>query len=100
MNGINGYHAVAQPERVDYASALEKFRKSDAERDTLVSEIIGQYEKLKHAYEEKCDDFNSEVESRRLWQSKAKTNEAALTEHKQVSVRRTVLHPPSPANLF
>lgn len=32
---------------VDYAQQLEAFRKSDAERDALVSEVIENYEKLK-----------------------------------------------------
>jgi hypothetical protein len=69
-----------------YADRLEAFRKSDAERDALLVEVIRKYEELQLKYAEKCDDFSNEVESRRMWQSKASSHERALAEHKQASV--------------
>ncbi|TKA76237.1 hypothetical protein B0A55_06382 [Friedmanniomyces simplex] len=70
---------------MDYTSRLESFRKSDSERDALVSEVLQRFEELQLKYTEKCDDYNNEVESRRMWQSKAKTTELALMEQKQAS---------------
>ena len=79
MNGhVNG---------TSYGDQLEAFRKSDTERDALVAEVIRKYEELQLRYAEKCDDYSNEVESRRMWQSKASSHERALAEHKQASVR-------------
>ncbi|KAF2772936.1 hypothetical protein EJ03DRAFT_286542 [Teratosphaeria nubilosa] len=68
-----------------YNERLDAFRKSDAERDALVGEIIQKYEELRTKYDEKCDDYHNEVESRRMWQVKAKEGEKALTEHRKTS---------------
>ena len=65
---------------------LEAFRKSDAERDSLVEEVLRKYEELQLKFIEKSDDYDNEVESRRMWQGKASTHEKALAEHKQSSV--------------
>lgn len=72
-----------------YSERLESFRQSDAERDSLVAEVIRKYEELQLKFSEKCDDYNNEVESRRMWQAKARSHEQALTEHKQASVGDT-----------
>ena len=69
-----------------YLDRLEAFRKTDAERDALVAEVIRNYEELQLKYAEKCDDYSNEVESRRMWQGKASTNERALAQYKQASV--------------
>ncbi|KAK3701475.1 hypothetical protein LTR37_015449 [Vermiconidia calcicola] len=68
-----------------YADRLELFRKNDAERDALVAEVVRNYEELSLKYAEKCDDYCNEVESRRMWQSKATQSERALVEHRQAS---------------
>jgi len=70
---------------MDYTSRLEDFRRSDSERDALVAELLQNFQALELKYAEKCDDYNNEVESRRMWQSKAKTSEVALIEQKQAS---------------
>lgn len=70
-----------------YAERLEAFRRTDTERDALVAEVIRKYEELELKFAEKCDDYNNEVESRRMWQNKASNHERALAEHKQASVR-------------
>ena len=69
-----------------YTERLEGFRRSDAERDALVAELIKNYAALQLKYDEKCEDYNNEVESRRSWQSKFRTSEQALNQQKQVSV--------------
>lgn len=45
----------------DYSARLQAFRKSDEERDALVTEIIQKYEQLKLQYDEKHDDWQNEV---------------------------------------
>ncbi|KXL46403.1 hypothetical protein M433DRAFT_88094 [Acidomyces richmondensis BFW] len=77
MNG----HAIP----LDYAARLDAFRKSDSERDALVADLVKNYESLKLKYDQKCDDYNNEVESRRMWQNKANANERALNEHRVAS---------------
>ena len=83
MNGLNG-----STEPPDYLARLSAFRKSDQERDALVEEIIHKYQELQLIYEQKCDDYSNEVESRRNWQGKAAKSERALMEHRQASVGR------------
>ena len=41
-----------------YADRLELFRKNDAERDALVTEVVRDFEELKLKYAEKCDDYS------------------------------------------
>ncbi|KAI9689708.1 MAG: hypothetical protein M1820_010078 [Bogoriella megaspora] len=60
MNGIDGQNILPQ---------FEKFRQSDEERQSLIQDVVKQYEKLRVAFQEKCDDYENEVQSRRFWQS-------------------------------
>ena len=53
-----------------YAEQLEAFRQSDATRDALFAKVLADYEELKLKVEEVTDDYNNEIESRRLWQGK------------------------------
>ncbi|KAK3115013.1 hypothetical protein LTR53_006098 [Teratosphaeriaceae sp. CCFEE 6253] len=78
MNG----HAITP---VDYTARLESFRRSDSERDALVTDLLQKFEELQIRYNEKSDDLASEIETRRMWQGKARVSESALTQHKQVS---------------
>jgi len=80
---MNGHATPAS-----YRERLDAFRRSDADREDMVNEVIRKYEELKMQYDEKCDDYHNEVESRRLWQSKAREHESALREQRQVSVRQ------------
>lgn len=80
---MNGQAATSS-----YLERLEAFRKADTERDAMVAEVIRKYEELKSRYNDKCDDLNNEVESRRMWQGKAREHESALQEQRLVSVRR------------
>lgn len=70
-----------------YAARLDAFRRSDAERDALVVELVKEVSELKLKYDEQTDDYNNEVASRRMWQAKAAQSEKALTQQKQASVR-------------
>ncbi|KAF4828203.1 hypothetical protein CGCTS75_v007569 [Colletotrichum tropicale] len=56
-----------------YVRQLELFRHQDHARDQMIGEILTRYEHLQRAYQEKCDDYSNEVESRRMWQTKAGT---------------------------
>ena len=69
-----------------HGEQLEAFQKQDAARYAFFAEMVRKYEELQIKYDEKCVDYNNEVESRRMWQSKASSSERALTEQKQVSV--------------
>ena len=44
----------------------------------MISDVVARYEELHLKYVEKCDDLNNEVESRRMWQTKASTSLKAL----------------------
>ena len=79
MNG----HA---PSRMGYSERLEAFRQSDAEREQMVTELIRSYDELSLKYDQTRDDLGNEIESRRMWQSKANSSERALTEQRQASV--------------
>jgi uncharacterized coiled-coil DUF342 family protein len=68
-----------------YAERLQAFRKSDEERDLLVTEIIQKYDELKLKYDEKHDDWQNEQASRRLWQEKFRNSEQSLVASKQAS---------------
>jgi antirestriction protein len=82
-----------------YLDRLEEFRRSDRERDALVEEIIKNYEALRLRYDEKVDDYNNEVESRRMWQAKAKECQTSLAELKQASVSSKRVLPPRKSRL-
>ena len=71
----------------NYQDRLSAFRASDQERDALVTELITKYERLQAKYDEKCDDYENEVESRRTWQNNAKAAEREMVTLRQASVR-------------
>lgn len=74
-----------------YLERLEGFRRSDAARDDMVTELVNKLSHLEAKFNEKCDDYNNEVESRRMWQAKASANERAVTSMKQASVKMKLL---------
>jgi hypothetical protein len=76
---------LGQIDTSDYLGRLEVFRKSDAERDALLQEVVQAYEALKIQYEEQTADYNNEKDSRRLWQSKANTSQRLLDQHNKQS---------------
>lgn len=57
---------------------LESFRKADAERDAFVQQMIQSFEELQVKYQRKCDDYENEIESRRMWQGKADAAQRAV----------------------
>lgn len=69
-----------------YAEQLETFKRADTARDVFIQDLLRNYEELQHKYVEKCDDYNNEVESRRMWYRKATSNEQALKEQQKASV--------------
>ena len=75
-----------------YLDRLQSFRESDKERDALVSDLIKKYQDLQTKYDEKCDDYDNEVESRRTWQSSARDSSRELVTLRQASVRLCTNH--------
>jgi len=79
---MNGHSAPSS----SYEDRLQGFRRSDQERDALVTELITKYAELQTRYDEKCGDYENEVESRRTWQNNAKMYEREMVSMKQASV--------------
>ncbi|KAK7733392.1 hypothetical protein SLS57_000407 [Botryosphaeria dothidea] len=71
---MNGYESMLPA----LEQKLESFRRSDQERDALLQEVVRQYEQLKMAYNEKCGDFDNEVQARRYWQQQFSEASRAL----------------------
>ncbi|GJC89525.1 hypothetical protein ColLi_12363 [Colletotrichum liriopes] len=61
-----------------YAQQFEIFRHQDQARERMIGELLTRYEHLQRAYQEKCDDYSNEVESRRWWQTKAQTRDGEM----------------------
>ncbi|KAK4507362.1 hypothetical protein PRZ48_001097 [Zasmidium cellare] len=71
-----------------FSARLEEIKKADEQRAAFLDEVIKAYEELKLKYNERTDDYNNEVASRRLWQTKASQCEQALAQHKQASASK------------
>ncbi|KAK1994087.1 C-x8-C-x5-C-x3-H type zinc finger protein [Colletotrichum falcatum] len=54
-----------------YVQQLEIFRRNDFTRDQMIQDLLVRHGQLQALYREKCDDYSNEVESRRMWQTKA-----------------------------
>ncbi|KAF6845531.1 C-x8-C-x5-C-x3-H type zinc finger protein [Colletotrichum musicola] len=53
---------------------LDAFRQADCSRDQMIrhlKDILVSYDRLQTLYRGKCDDYENERESRRMWQTKA-----------------------------
>ncbi|KAG9560229.1 hypothetical protein KCU77_g17994, partial [Aureobasidium melanogenum] len=59
-------------------SQLEGFRRSDAQRDALVQEMIQRYAELQQQFHHKSEDYENELASRRMWQAQARNFERTL----------------------
>lgn len=81
MNGHRGSAPTA-----DYLERFEAFRQSDREREAFVADLVQKYQELQVRYQEKCGDFENEVESRRIWYNAAKVKENELLAMRQESV--------------
>jgi hypothetical protein len=90
MNGHDGYAPATS-----YFERFEAFRQSDREREAFVADLVQKYQDLQTRYQEKCGDYENEVESRRIWYSAAKARETELMTLRQASVSlpRFWLHP-------
>lgn len=53
-----------------YTLKLSAFRQADRDRENVLTDLLEKYENLLRQYHQKCDDFNNERESRRMWQQK------------------------------
>lgn len=86
MNGHDGYVPATS-----YLERFEAFRQSDREREAFVADLVQKYQDLQTRYQEKCGDYENEVESRRIWYTAAKARETELLSLRQTSVRLTML---------
>lgn len=90
MNGHDGYASAT-----GYLERFEAFRQSDREREAFVSDLVQKYQDLQKSYNEKCGDFENEVESRRIWYNAAKHKETELLTLRQASVSCELLLSPT-----
>jgi hypothetical protein len=82
MNGHDAFSAQAP----SFLERFEAFRQSDREREAFVTDLVQKYQELQVKYQEKCGDYENEVESRRIWQSSAKQCQTELLGLRQASV--------------
>jgi hypothetical protein len=83
MNGHDAYHSAQAP---SFLERFEAFRQSDREREAFVTDLVQKYQELQVKYQEKCGDYEAEVESRRIWQSNTKQCQSELSTLRQASV--------------
>jgi len=81
MNGHDGYAPATS-----YFERFEAFRQSDREREAFVADLVQKYQDLQTRYQQKCGDYENEVEGRRIWYNNAKAREAELLTLRQASV--------------
>lgn len=82
MNG----HDVYSAQTPSFLERFEAFRQSDREREAFVADLVQKYQELQVKYQQKCGDFENEVESRRIWYNSAKARETELLTLRQASV--------------
>ncbi|KAF2721236.1 C-x8-C-x5-C-x3-H type zinc finger protein [Polychaeton citri CBS 116435] len=68
-----------------YLDRLDSFRQADRDREAMVTELVQAFEDLQGRYTKKCDDYENEIESRRMWQAKARGLELSLNDQKITS---------------
>ncbi|KAK0371998.1 c-x8-c-x5-c-x3-h type zinc finger protein [Colletotrichum limetticola] len=75
-----------------YARQLEIFRHQDQVRGQMISEILTRLENLQRAYQDKCYDYNNEVESRRWWQTKAQNCDGEMQAIRKTMKSNPFIH--------
>lgn len=73
-----------------YTSKLECFRLIDREREELITEALRKYDALLTEYKRKCDDYENEMESRRMWQQKELLARNEVKESRYARVSESV----------
>jgi hypothetical protein len=82
MNGHDAFSAQAP----SFLERFEAFRQSDREREAFVTDLVQKYQELQIKYQQKCGDYENEVESRRIWQANSKQSQTELLSLRQASV--------------
>ncbi|TPX08572.1 uncharacterized protein E0L32_009911 [Thyridium curvatum] len=75
-----------------YWARLAAFRQADREREEMVTELVTKYTHLMEQFQQKCDDLENEVASRRMWHKRATEAANNLTDLKYVT-RLQEAHP-------
>lgn len=73
-----------------YASKLDTFRAIDREREELITEVLRKYDGLLTEYKRKCDDYENEMESRRMWQQKEMIARNEVKESRYARVSESI----------
>jgi hypothetical protein len=70
----------------EYLAQLQNFRQHDKNREDMVVELVTKYEELRVRFDQQSDDYNNEMESRRMWHKKYNTARKENSEFKNHSV--------------
>jgi hypothetical protein len=84
----------------DFLGRLAMFRDVDTRRNEMIAELVLKYEDLHSKYIQLRDDYNNEIESRRMWQNKATAHFRELTETRHSIVRSPSCSLSIPASPF
>ncbi|KAI1656859.1 hypothetical protein F4813DRAFT_362064 [Daldinia decipiens] len=65
---------------VGYLARLEHFHQLDKEREDMIKDLIAKYDDLEQRFESKCKEFDNEVQTRSIYQSRANDATTKLTD--------------------
>ena len=74
-----------------YSLKLDAFRRSDNDREAMIKDVLRKYDILLAEYQRKCDDYDNEVESRRMWQQKEYLARNEVKQSRYATVSRTLV---------
>ena len=74
-----------------YDLKLQEFQRSDEERQALIGTLLRQCAEFQKLYRRNCDDYENEVESRRMWQQKENTARNEVKQLRYATVSETLL---------
>jgi hypothetical protein len=82
-----------------FKACYAQFRKSDNDRDVLVTQLLSNYEDLQIRYRNVMDQLEDEKENREIWQRETRDARRQLNQSKLANVRPDFsLYPPRPSH--
>lgn len=76
---------LADPEA--FKACYAQFRKSDNDRDVLITQLISNYEDLQIRYRSVMNQLEDEKENREIWQRETRDARRQLNQSKLANVR-------------
>lgn len=76
---------LANPEA--FKACYAQFRKSDNDRDVLITQLLGSYQDLQIRYRNVVDLLEDEKETARIWQRETRDARRQLNQSKLANVR-------------